>query len=513
MNDTRTRIIASLAPFAIAALWLIAQFDISLNSDHAWLMETAKRLLDGQAMSEGYYDPNPPLSILLYVPSVWINRYLFIPEIYSHYVFTALAVCGFAFAMDRILRAFTQLGKDARIMAVFCFVCANTFLTLAGNFYFGERDQFIFMGLITFIIVQISITRGIKTAPVLTNCMLIISAIFILLKPHYLIIPALFIFHRMISQRRLIGIINDIDVKILALCVIGYGGVIGLFFPDYISEIFPTFIKYYLTVDNPKAPNIAFIYISMIAALGVLMMISGVALERLKLAFASLALSFLCALLFWVQMKGIYYQLLPALGFGFIALGLFIRQFIARYAPNFKFSSPLALYAVLGIALLYSHGTQTMLNHTGYSQTPLYEVIQKCAPDCSFFLSGENMDITHQIALYSGAKHASRFPSLWFLPEIVKTGDSAEKQKFMGMMIDDLNRYKPEYFIVSNNLELSGIQNFNLIDYLSTEADFKDVIAQYKKTDILHDNRNNYRSIKMPENDFKISYDIYKKIR
>ena len=501
-------------PLIGVAIWLGYEFQTSLNSDHAWLIEAAKRLLNGGTMSQNFYDPNPPLSVLLYIPSAYLEWFLKIPPAYAHYIFTTLCLIGFSILTYRILRSLPLLDFDQCLIMIFAFICANTFLTMSGSFYFGERDQFVFMGLFALCLIQYAITHNISInlSPAFLYLTIMVSTIFILLKPHYLVIPAIMFLHRTVISKRIIQVITDKDFFILSLTVSIYAIILLVFFSDYLFEVFPVFFKYYLSVDNPDAPNIAFIFLSIIITAAIAYSISGVPLKQLKPAYSFLFIALLCCLLFWIQMKGIYYQLLPTIGFGFISIALFMDAAMRHYYKHTKYNT-FIIMGVLGISGLYfTPGLKTAPPHDFYKETPLYQIVDRCAPDCSFFLSSENIDIIHQIALYSGATHASRFPALWWLPEILENGNVGDEKRLTGFVIDDFQKYKPEFIIVSNNLELAGRENFNLINYLSKNPEFSNFMQNYQQIEILEDNRNNYMNRKIEANNFDIHYTIYQKI-
>lgn len=493
--------------FCIPLIWLAFQFDTALNADHAWLMEAANRLLSGNWMSDAYFDPNPPLSILLYVPSALIEKTGFIRAEYVHYTFTLICFGACIPILNMLLKCFDKIDSQARLILLFCFVCANTVLTSSGELYFGERDHFIFMGLCVFGLYQLLITY--KNIYRFEYIFMAVAVLFILLKPHFLIIPALFLVHRMIQTKNIKESLYQPDVFTL----IGVSGVYLLitliFFWDYVFEIFPTFRAVYLTTQNQMTMQIGLMFSSIIVASFILSIMTGLKMDKLKNPLILFSLSLLCCALFWVQMKGIYYQLIPAVGFWVCGFGLLLYNFSKHYLKDKPFITPAIMMIVLVASFIFIP-PKTALSHAEYKQTPLYSVLDKCDGDCSFYMFTDSMDVIHQLAFYSGTEHASRFPVLWWLPSALEDRHGAFSKKFRSYVIEDLKKYEPDYLIIAQNVGIEG-QEFSLTDYLSDHVEFNIIIRNYGLKNEMLDNRSKYFRPNAKNQDLPLTLEVYKR--
>ena len=76
--------------------WLIMQKDVSLPADMAWLTIAAQHILSGDRMTDAFFDNNPPLCYLIYIPvALLISAGL--PMELATYIFSVLFVECFSF--------------------------------------------------------------------------------------------------------------------------------------------------------------------------------------------------------------------------------------------------------------------------------------------------------------------------------------------------------------------------------------------------------------------------------
>ena len=101
---------------AVAALlpWLFVQMGVSVNTNHAWLTIAARRIIDGGHMTTDVYETNPPLSILLYFPDVFMTRYLGVPAEYAPYIFGLVGLALSSLALSHILRSMPGMDASRR---------------------------------------------------------------------------------------------------------------------------------------------------------------------------------------------------------------------------------------------------------------------------------------------------------------------------------------------------------------------------------------------------------------
>ena len=120
------------------------------------------------------------------------------------------------------------------------------------------------------------------------------------------------------------------------------------------------------------------------------------------------------------------------------------------------------------------------------------------------------MEIIFQIAVYSGEEHASRYPGLWWLDYALKhPEDDTLRQKHLGFMAEDFERYAPKRLIIATNMTRGGIKNFDLMAYMKQNAELKRILSRYDYDHTLKDNRRYYFTGTNFDTDFPILYDVY----
>ena len=496
---------------AVLSPWLWVQMSVALNTNHAWLLAAADRLLDGGRYSSDFYETNPPLSVLIYAPAALLARVPVIPDYYTPYLMALAGLALSATAVYALLRRWP--GLDAGFSQIFtmAYILSSTILPTAISF--GERDAFVLWGLMPFLIVQIKITQNIATPRWLELSVLTLGVVMILIKPHYLLFPSLLLLHRMLTQRRFFSIMRDADFHALAAGTIIYAGILWLFFRDYLLMMFSDVVTLYIAMSHTQAETTALTY----AALPALLLTAAMLFDRrdpaIKTALLCGAASFLGILLFIMQGKGFFYHLIPSLAFFFCGLGMFTYAAMGKFMRRWPFAHlMLTLCLCLGMVAPLMPRPGDFLTHAEYTQLPLVQMAASAAPAPIFIIS-ENMDIVHQSALYGGTLHASRFSGLWWLPGMIMGRKTDRAHMYAHLVTQDLQRYQPRKMAIMTNLEVSGIKNFDFIRWLGDHDDaFRLEMAHYRKTGQLQDDRRHYFRGTNLDEAYPMTYDIYERI-
>lgn len=496
---------------ALLIPWLRVQMSVALNTNHAWLLIAAGRLLDGGHYFSDFYEPNPPLSILMYVPAALLARVPGIPDYYTPYLMALAGLALSATAVYALLHRWPKMDAGFGQIFTIAYILSGTLLSTALSF--GERDAFVLWGLMPFLIIQIKITQNIPTSRWLELPVLVLGMVLILIKPHYLLFPCLLLLHRMFIQRRFFSLIRDADSCALATGTIVYAIVLWLFFRDYLLMILPDMVTLYIPMHHAQAEDIALTY----AMLPVLLLTAAAFFDRhdpaIKTALICGVASILSVILFIFQGKGFFYHLIPALAFFFCGLSIFIYAATGVVMRRWPFMHlMLTLCLCLAMAAILMPRSGEFLTHKEYTQLPLVQLAASTAPDPIFIIS-ENMDIVHQATLYSGTLHASRFPGLWWLPDILLSQRTDHAHTYSHLVTQDIQRYKPRKIAVITNLEVGGIKNFNFIRWLGNHDDrFRIEMAHYRKATELKDDRRHYfRGTNLDKN-YPMIYDIYERV-
>ena len=386
-----------LAGLLLLLPWVYIQQQTSINSDVAWLSICAQRLLNGGTLLQDCYDTNPPLSILIYIPFIWLSHILFIPA-YTGIFWITLLWIGFAvYSTQKILASFPFLNIHERRILTLTYLCA---VTIIPTLYYAERDHFLAIMILPFILTQLSITYRYEVPKLTQYFVLFIGGIALLLKPHFGLVPAFLFLHRIIVQKRF-WVITDKDFIILFALSLSYVLFVLTYFQGFVNVILPDILQTYLYHNNPQAVYMA----SIPYALQTLACF--IALLFIKQSRSLLTPMAICALLsliiFIIQMKGFTYHRLPlyAVLFPLSSIVLFKMMQIPFKE---KFSKPLSYgFMVLVFALSYLHSPlrPNYPTHADYQNNEITQYIsQHCTKPCSFYITYENMDIVSQLAFY-----------------------------------------------------------------------------------------------------------------
>lgn len=402
---------ASLLP------WLSAYWSAAINTDVAYLTLAAGHMLDGLKMSEAYYDTNMPMSIIVQLPAAALAKFTAIPIYRATSIYALTLLTLSLIATGTLLKYFKELTPEQRITILGAYLLTNTLLP---GYDFGQKDHFLGMALFPLALTQILISNKTTIPTILKHCALAIGAFFILIKPHYGIVPAAILIHRAITQRR-ITVIRDTDLLWLAGMTISYIAVLLLFFQDFLTIVLPDIIKYYASNIYPQ-----------VVLTGILLMlqatlpffITQLFLKKAPKLISALSLaSTLCFIPFIIQGKGWAYHALPAdmffhsaaillLGYG-ITAGLNTLHKNQTPTPLTRLSSFALPMLILFTIVAKHHMTpQThRLTHEDYKNTKFAKRIERCSKEyghkCPFLMFNEILNISQELQIYTGSRNAT----------------------------------------------------------------------------------------------------------
>ena len=118
----------------------------------------------------------------------------------------------------------------------------------------------------------------------------------------------------------------------------------------------------------PGAPFIWFLYMSILAAALMTALNVGLPFEKLKLVLMSWFGAFVCLFLFLIQLRGIYYHLIPALVFLLTGLALLMHEIAQRYFGKRRLLTVMIILLTLFAADELRAAKTTALRHADYAQ-------------------------------------------------------------------------------------------------------------------------------------------------
>ena len=491
----------------------MTQINTALNTNHAWLAIAAGRLLDGGHELTDFYEPNPPLSILLYVPAVLLSRLAGIPLYYTPYLVGFAALLLSAWTIFLLLEKWPGRDRHQNTVFVFAYVLACTFL--ATNIYFAERDEFVVWGLVPFLIVQMAITRNVPLPRALVWPVLIPGTAAILIKFHYGLFPVLLLLHRIMQRKNVLSVLRDADFLALAGGTLVYAAVTIAFFPDYLSTVFPDFMKFYLPVHSSFMGKNVVIGLGFAGAMAASAALFEFPAALLRTSLLCCAAAALAIGLFGLQGKGFYYHLIPAAVFFYCGMGTILYGLAAKACRNQAAGTWTTAVILTALAYHVAPLNTGFPTHDQYRALRLPRLAEEAGPGETFFAFSENMEMIFQASIYSGVAHASRFPGLWWLPGLEELQGAEHERKFKqyaGYVAEDLRRYKPRVMAIAVNLGANGKPGFDLIGYLDHEPAFRKEMRHYRKDGQMKDNRRDYFRGTTIDSDFPIVYDVYRRV-
>lgn len=518
--------------------WLSTHMSLAINSDIAYLTLSARRLLDGMSMNEAYFDTTPPLSVIIQIPAAALTKFTGLPLYYATN-FLALTLLALSLAaINALLSFYKELTPENRVAILGAYLLANT---IHAGYDFGQKDQFLGMALFPLVLTQILITRGVTLPTIMKHCILAAGSLFILIKPHYGIVPAAIFIHRAATQRR-INIVFDTDFLWLSAMAVAYVAAIFLFFEDFLTTILPDVVKYYASDISAKS-----VFTGIILMLQAItpFFIAQIFLKKAPELLSALSLiTVLCFIPFIMQGKGWVYHALPADMFFYSTVILFINYGItaglnALSKADMKSLLPRLVGFVLSMALLFILITRSYMTaptqhftHEDYKDTKFTKRIELCSKEyarpCSFLILDNIINVSKELSVYTGTNHASRFSCMWFIPSFLnaqKNLDDGIKarltqeeldiavNKYMGLIAEDFKHYDPDLVFVphfASTADKDVLVNMRTYTLSKTPDLFMPIWDRYELEESVLIDRLDYMYKKLPGEDL-IRYDIYRK--
>ncbi len=494
--------------------WAVINFSMVANADNLWLAEGYLRFARGEGLRESFFEVNPPLSILLYALPAEMSMRLGLPLPHAIFAYTFGMMALFAFMAQRLLASVTFLSGAERMMALAGFIFVSTLMTTG---FFGERDHFVSMALTVLLLVQMNLTLygGQRAAGM--YLIAFISALFVLLKPHYLIFPALMLLYRVIKKRNLLTIMRDADFVGLLLAGLLYAALLLFVFPDYVFHIMPAVIDYYgVRKAYDTVTQMTLQYAGGAALMALLAQFTIEPLRTRRFVWFLSGISVLALLPFIVQGLGYAYHLIPATSFLWMALGIILYHGVLKQDAR-KPRTALVLAVLLCAVGAYAAKSpwRSFIAPDAYRQLPLVQAAKDCGhDDCRVFVFGPSFEISYLISYYADATLASRFPSLFFLPGQLSAGDDAQDPRvamFRSMVTDDFKRYQPDTVMLASFEIIEGQGVFDFIRYFSVDPAFATLWQNYQHVGYIEAPFDDYLKDMKKTGDGLMRFDIYKR--
>jgi len=329
-----------------------------LNCDVSWLLTLGERVLAGARPYVDFAEPNPPASILIYLPAILIGRLFgFAPELAVTLltfagVFLCLWLCSRILSDSELFRPHDRPNLAA--------LCCVLLLILPGD-AFAQREHIALLALLPMLCVYVLRARGVPVATAIAVLVGIGGGIAIAIKPYFafaLILPLAYVgWCRRRRGQSMMPLILVPEHLAVAIVLAVYAGVIVALFWDYVRVMLPVVLAVY-------APLRVSTFIPVLA-MSVVLIAMNTAVARavgakdfrepVSRVFASAVLGFTIAMV--TQDKGWQYHSYPAIALSLFLLGVFLMRSLDKatiaLATRMSLPSDIAFGATL-FASLYA---------------------------------------------------------------------------------------------------------------------------------------------------------------
>ena len=510
---------------AIAAvIWVFVQGEFYVQGNISWLTISAQRLLEGKDLLDHAYDNNPPLSILIYIPAVFLSDIFDLPIYRAIFVFTSLMITAACFVTWQILKRIDNLTSGERLLVITAFFLS---VTIAASIYSSEREHYIAIWLLPFVLCQYCVTEKIKLPPFLQLIALSLGAISVLIKPNFGIVPVAMILMRMVQNKVFFSVLKDRDFLVLCAATLGYISSIIVFFKSYAFVIFPDAVALYFGSPAPFE-RLYENAVWPLSLFGCALFVEALFFSKRSRAQKSFILTlYLCAGFaltgYITQAKGFGYHLLPAYVFLITASSLSVFHLCALIKPGaYKMQTAISFFFILlPILVFIPWSNLTLPTHSAIKNAPLSRYLaENCPAPCSYYIFHHTVEMVNPTALYMDYDHATRFSGFWFLPKIIEeefTGDTQKalkmKRRFTSYVVEDLEFHKPSILLIAKDLPVEHYGKFDFIEYFADDQSFHSLIEDHykKEPDTITIDFSFYYSLK-PYSLKQGEYDVYKRV-
>ena len=503
-NEKQKSVVYYGAMLLIFAPWIYLQSMVRIPSDAAWLMSAAEHILNGQALSEYYFDTNPPLCFLIYIPAVLLE-YLGLKSWQALQIYT-LILSFISFGLTAYFLKKWDINETSRRVILVFYAIGLICLPFLE---YGQKDHLIAIALLPFLLAQLSITYHQQNNKKLDVLTLILFVPFILIKPHYGLLPAAVLVHRLFKTKSWKAIL-DADFIILTLASLIYLGAIYVFFHDFIELVLPLSLSLYVQSQviediHKFALTLGFLSLCLIG-------LSACSKDNgyIKTLGVWLSISaFLTIIPYWIQLKGFSVHLIPFNLLAITAFGAVLAQYHSKFIDQFRTISLFALLCVSAASTsLIKNNIQTF-SHDYYRNHEIAKIIKPTGQETSFFIEHSSTTTVMQLSEYLEMEFASRFVSNWFTFDLASLEENKHKRywKILGdFYAEDLKQYQPETLMFIKHEKFHGI-----LHIFQDHDTFQKAIKNYK-FERLYMSDELFAGYKKISGESKMPYYVFKRI-
>ena len=355
---------------------------IWLNSDVSWLLTLAEQVLAGARAYVDYSEPNPPASIIIYMPAILLAHFF---SITAESAVTILTFSGTLASLWLVARALPndELAQPRDRQLLFALACALLLILPGDNF--AERENIALIAILPMLAVYARRADGAHVDIVLAVLAGIGGGIAIAVKPYFalaLLLPLPYVLWRRSAHRRstLAALFAPEHIAV-AFIVLAYGALLVRLFPDYTKQTLPLVLTLYVPLRYSLPlmlanPSVILVIVTGLATLG----LGWREFRAPSIAIVSLAaLGFTVALI--AQGKGWPYHGYPAVALSLFVLGAALVKRLLTYLDGNGVTKRQIVELACGAGLLasvYALASYWLLQEP--SRSYLVSVVARLAP-------------------------------------------------------------------------------------------------------------------------------------
>lgn len=486
--------------FLAAAIALVSA--APLNTDTAYGLVAARRLLGGERFYIDFFETNPPLIYWLYAAAAYVGRLLSLsdPRTMGWFVAALLALSTltamWAFEPGR--------GRFERTLLV------GSLLTAAVVPYFswtGQREQVAAILFFPYCIVAARAASGQRLPRGFSIWCGILAGVGLAIKPFFLFAWLAVEAGVAIAAgwRRLM---RAESLSIVAVQLL-YGVAILAVTPQYVTKMVPVVARLYTGYGDQleagvRSTRFAGLAIVGAAAAGTLFWKRATGRVRETAIFGAATLGWLLA--FVAQRKGWAYHLIPAFIYGSVSAVIGIKECLetmeagASRRPRIMataFSAPLlvvVLWASLSVPQLVKDVGRSLAGPRNVEADVADAVSEFVSPDEPVFFLSTSMWPAFPVVNMVHARWPYRYSFMWPIPALYPGRHRAEplyrppaeqgvlERQFFDAVVDDLARTPPKVIVVDSRPRLAAMngRRFDFLQYFSASDRFRDLMTHYR---------------------------------
>ncbi|EKD91783.1 MAG: putative membrane spanning protein, partial [uncultured bacterium] len=220
--------------------WII-QSQMLIKGDVSWQMHLARSVLNGGNYIKDFFEINPPLSIFLYMPEIFIEKILFVSHIIGLRIYMFLCATGsLLICYVLIKKLFVQY--DTKIAFIFLLSLIFIDLILPLN-EFGQRENLLVILTMPYFLLAACRVNKIKINLFFAIFIGLLAALGFGLKPFFLI--AFILVEGYVAFKTNIKNMFRPENMGIVLFLLLYFFVILLFFTSYLTVVTPVALRFY----------------------------------------------------------------------------------------------------------------------------------------------------------------------------------------------------------------------------------------------------------------------------